>query len=137
MTSFRQRFSMVPDHVDTVICGLGIAAIYFSVAAFLEWEGWTGRLPLAPAPWLGLTASVINACLIIGLFYGAGWVRPLVAMVPMVAYPFEYGATVPKLLSLQSFELLASFALFPAAVAYLLYGRSSTREWFSRGRELE
>jgi hypothetical protein len=114
-----------------VIVALAIAALYFVLAAVLELLEITGRLPLAPTPWLGLCVSMINLCLVIGLFNAVGWVRPLLILLPLAAYPLEYGFSVPKLLSIQSAELVAAGVLMPAAVIYYLYLERSVRDWFS------
>lgn len=116
--------------MHTVVVAQLIFILYLTTAAVLELSGWVTRLPLAPAPWLGLAASLAIFGLVVGLFNAVGWVRPLVALVPLAAYPLEYGLRVPELRSIQSLELLAVLVLMPAAVIYYLYFEKSARSWF-------
>jgi hypothetical protein len=131
MASVRQRLSELPDPVHTIVVALSLSVLYFTAAVVLELSGLTGRLPLAPKPWLGLGASIVTIGIVVGLFRAAGWVRPLVALVPLVTYPMEYGLNVPTFASVQSLELLAVLVLMPAAVVYYLYFEPSSRLWFS------
>ena len=137
MASIRRSIAQLPDAVHTVVIALSVAAVYFAAAAALELTGLTSRLPLAPAPWLGLGASLVNCLLIVGLFNAVGWVRPLVALVPLAAYPVEYGLHRPDLISIQSAELLAVLVLMPAAVIYYLYFDADARRWFSATQSSE
>jgi hypothetical protein len=120
----------MPDTIDVVVGMLVLSSLYLASAAVLEGTGLTDRLPLAPKPVLSLGVSLANCLLAYSMFKAIGWVRPVVAVLPLGAYPLEYGLNAPAPWSEQGFELLASALVLPIAAVYCLYINSAAKRWF-------
>jgi hypothetical protein len=130
VTTFRQRFSIMPDTVYVVVGMLGSSAIYLASSALLEALGLLHRLPLAPQPGLSICVSLANGLLAYSMFKAVGWVRPVVVVLPLVAYPFEHGFGLPAHWSQSGFDLLASALVLPACAIYCLYINRCASDWF-------
>jgi hypothetical protein len=113
-----------------------LCALYLSVSAFLEVSALSRRLPLAPGPGLSFCISMANCLLAYSMFKAVGWARPLVVILPLAAYPLEYGFRVPAHWSQSAFELLASALVLPACAIYCLYMNGGAIAWFRGGRSL-
>ena len=132
MMAIRERLDAMPPVVFAAAVGLAASALYFLLAATIELAQIGPRLPYAPTPLVGLLAAVINPVLVVALFKGIGWVRPLIAWTPLSLYPLEYGTSLPPLLSVQAAELLICTLVLPTIAIYCFYFASSGKRWFSR-----
>jgi hypothetical protein len=129
--SASRRVSTMPMTVLPFFAGMSVAGLYFGVSTIIELV--TGsRLPLAPSVPIALSVMVANALISFCIFRAIGWIRPFVAIVPLVAYAFEYGNPAALSFSVQSAELVASFLAIPLLSIYCLYMSQSGKDWFAK-----
>jgi hypothetical protein len=125
-----RRFFELPDPIFYVTGMFLVGGLYFGSAAIIELAGMGPRLPLAPAPSVGLATSAIQVFLGIALLRRARWARPFAVAVPWTAYLLEWGLSKPGLVSVQAAELVVSALILPGVVLYCLYISRTGRQWF-------
>jgi hypothetical protein len=122
----------MPMTVLPFFAGLLGAGLYFGGSAINEFVFGGSSLPFAPQAPVALSVMAANVIISFCIFRAVAWVRPLVAIVPVVAYIFEYGAPRGLSVSLQTAELLASFLTIPLLSIYCLYISQSGKNWFAQ-----
>lgn len=130
--SIAGRISIMPMTVLPFFAGLAVAGLYFAASGIIELAVDGSRLPFSPPAPVALSVALANAIISFCIFRAIGWIRPLVAVVPLVAYPFEYGFPSTPSLSIQTAELIVSLLVIPFLSIYCLYVSQSGKDWFAK-----
>lgn len=131
--SVLQRIRLMPEGVSIAFATLAFGGIYWFIAVATIILGCNIRLPLTPSLDVCILLLIWNALSIAGIYRAISWSRAFIVLKPFVIYPLEYGLAGVSSLSIQSMELVSSFAWLFGAI-YLLYISRASRDWFLHER---